>query len=71
MARGISFASTAVDFVTTLRRVTTGRLSDQLGDARLHELRAQGGAMDDDHAVSLALTVIDRVLRQLPKHHEA
>ena len=27
-------------------------LSDQLGDARLHELRVQGGAMDDDHAVS-------------------
>ena len=64
-------ASTAVDFVTTLRRATTGQLSDQLGDARLHELRAQGGAMDDDHAVSLALTAIDRALRQLPNHHEA
>jgi predicted ATPase len=63
-------ASTAVDFVTTLRRATTGQLSDQLGDARLHELRAQGGAMDDDHAVSLALTAIDRALRQLPNHHE-
>ena len=66
-----STASTAVDFVTTLRRATTGQLSDQLGDARLHELRAQGGAMDDDHAVSLALTAIDHALRQLPNHHEA
>ena len=64
-------ASTAVDFVTTLRRTTTGQLSDQLGDARLHELRAQGGAMDDDHAVSLALTAINHALRQLPTHHEA
>jgi hypothetical protein len=62
--------STAVDFVTTLRRATTGQLRDQLGDEHLHELRAQGEAMDDDHAVSLALTAIDRALRQLPNIHE-
>jgi hypothetical protein len=44
--------------ITTMRRNTTGLLLDRLGDTRLHELRAQGEVMDDDHAVAYALDVI-------------
>jgi hypothetical protein len=50
--------------ITQLRRDTTGLLLERLGDARLHELRAQGDAMDDDHAAAYALDAIARV-RQL------
>jgi predicted ATPase/class 3 adenylate cyclase len=46
-------------FVTELRRHTTGMLHDTLGQERLHELRAEGEAMDFDHAVAYALDTID------------
>jgi hypothetical protein len=51
-------------FITQLRRDTTGLLLERLGDTHLHELRAQGDAMDDDHAAVYALDTIARV-RQL------
>jgi hypothetical protein len=44
--------------ITKLRRDTTGLLIEHLGDARLHELRAQGEVMNDDHAVPYALDLI-------------
>lgn len=52
----------STDFVTQLRRDTSGLLREALGEARLRELRAQGAAMDDDHAVAYALEVIARAL---------
>jgi predicted ATPase/class 3 adenylate cyclase len=58
------------DFVTTTRRTTTGQLVEQLGDTRLHELRAQGEAMSDDQAVTLALDAIDRALHQNSNGHD-
>jgi hypothetical protein len=46
--------------VIDLRRQTTAILQEALGDARLHALRAQGEAMDDDHTVEYALDAITR-----------
>jgi hypothetical protein len=46
--------------ITQLRRDTTGLLLERLGDSRLHELRAQGDAMDNDHAAAYALDTIAR-----------
>jgi predicted ATPase/class 3 adenylate cyclase len=51
-------------FVTQLRRQTTGLLQDTLGEARLRELRAEGAAMDFDHAVAYALDAIDTAQHQ-------
>jgi hypothetical protein len=50
--------SPAGDFVTQLRRTTTGMLNAALGHARLEELRAEGEAMDRDQAVAYALEAI-------------
>jgi predicted ATPase len=44
--------------ITALRRDTTGLLLEGLGETRLHELRALGEVMDDDHAAAYALDVI-------------
>jgi hypothetical protein len=46
-------------YLTQLRRETTRRLADILGDARLGELRQQGEAMDADQAVAHVLAHID------------
>jgi hypothetical protein len=50
-------------FVTALRRQTTAALRDALGETRLHQLRAEGEAMDEDHAVAYALDAIARTGR--------
>ena len=52
------------DFVTQLRRTTTGLLNDVLGERRLRELRAEGDAMDYDHAVAYALDAVTRALER-------
>jgi predicted ATPase/class 3 adenylate cyclase len=52
------------DFVTQLRRATTGLLKDVLGDRRLRELRAEGDALDYDHAVAYALDAITRAFER-------
>jgi predicted ATPase len=48
------------DFVTLLRRTTTGMLRESLGEARLRELRHEGEVLDRDQAVAYALEVIAR-----------
>jgi predicted ATPase/class 3 adenylate cyclase len=47
------------DYVTDLRRETTGLLRDTLGEQRLRELRAHGEAMNADEAVAYALDAIN------------
>ncbi len=54
-------------FVTQLRRQTTGMLHNTLGEVRLRELRAEGAAMDFDHAVAYALGAIDTAQQQAPE----
>ena len=49
-------------FVVKVRRDTTELLTAALGDTRLRELRAQGAAMDEDHACTYARTHIDDYL---------
>jgi hypothetical protein len=60
-APGVPAAAPSGDasYVTQLRRDTTGMLRDTLDQVRLHELRAEGEAMDFDHAVAYALDTID------------
>jgi hypothetical protein len=53
----------SASFVTALRRQTTAALRDDFGEARLHQLRAEGEAMDEDHAVAYALDAIARAGR--------
>ena len=53
----------AVGLIGELRRQTTRRLADRLGDSRLRDKRAEGEAMDTDHAVAQALALIDQVLK--------
>ena len=59
--------SGAASFVTELRRATTGLLRDTLGELQLRELRAEGEAMDDDHAVAYALDVVSRARQDTPE----
>jgi hypothetical protein len=54
-------ATRATSFVTQLRRETTALLQDVLGDQRLHELRAQGQAMNADDAVAYVLDHLDNL----------
>jgi hypothetical protein len=56
-------AAVAASFTTELWRETAGLLSQSLGETRLAELRAQGEAMDEDHAVAYAFDMIAKVLR--------
>ena len=58
--------SSGAAFVTQLRRRTSGTLRDALGEERLHELRAEGAAMDFDHAVAYTLETIDTAQHQAP-----
>jgi hypothetical protein len=55
-------APSSASFVTELRQ-TTAALRNALGETRLHQLRAEGEAMDDDHAVTYALEAISRAGR--------
>ena len=48
------------DFVTLLRRTTTGMLRESLGEAHLRELRHEGEVLDRDQTVAYALEVIAR-----------
>jgi predicted ATPase len=66
-ARGIGVAGAnaipparGASLVTELRRQTTAALRNALGETHLHRLRAEGEAMDDDHAVAYALESISR-----------
>jgi hypothetical protein len=51
-------------FLTELRRETTGLIRDSLGETRLAEMRAEGEAMDEDHAVAFALEAIATALHK-------
>ena len=48
--------------ISDIRRETTGRIRDTLGDDRLRELRDQGAAMDRDDAVAYTLSCLDKYL---------
>jgi hypothetical protein len=50
-----------------VRRETTRLLAAELGDERLGQLRAEGNAMDDDHAVAYTLDQIAKTLTN-PDH---
>jgi len=56
-------AAGTASLVTELRRQTTAALRDGLGETRLHQLRAEGEAMDDAHAVAYALEAISHAGR--------
>jgi hypothetical protein len=56
-------AAETASLVTELRRQTTAALRNTLGEMRLHQLRAEGDAMDDAHAVAYALEAISRAGR--------
>jgi len=56
-------AASSASFLAELRRQTTAALRDALGETRLHQLRAEGEAMDDDHVVAYALEAISRAGR--------
>jgi hypothetical protein len=56
-------AAETASLVTELRRQTTAALRNTLGEMRLHQLRAEGEAMDDAHAVAYALEAISRAGR--------
>jgi tetratricopeptide (TPR) repeat protein len=58
-----SAAPSSASFLTELRRQTTAALRNTLGDALMHQLRAEGESMDDDHAVAHALEAISRAGR--------
>jgi hypothetical protein len=49
--------------ITELRRQTSALLRAVLDEERLHQLRAQGDAMDSDGAVTCALDAIARVMQ--------
>jgi hypothetical protein len=53
-------ATGPVGHISELRRETSHRLVDTLGDQRLRDLRTKGEALEPDQTVSLALAVISR-----------
>jgi predicted ATPase len=57
--------STNSGFYTHTRQTTTGLLAHTLGEQRLHELRAEGEALDDDSSVAYALHATERALASL------
>ncbi len=57
---GSGGAPDTTDFVTQLRRATTGQLVELLGEPRFRELRSEGEAMEFDDAVAYALNVVER-----------
>jgi hypothetical protein len=56
-------SSSHFDFVTQLRRTTTGMLRDALGESRLRELRKEGELLDRDQAAAYALDAINNATR--------
>jgi hypothetical protein len=62
-ASGSSVTGGAVGLIGELRRETIHRLAERLGEQRMHDLRAEGEAMDTDRAVAHALTLTDRAPR--------
>jgi hypothetical protein len=56
--------SARADLWTTIRRETTRRLQDTLGDHRRRDLQTQGAGMNSDDAVSFALTHLDKFIAQ-------
>jgi predicted ATPase len=54
--------TTSGGYFVEVRRETTRLLTSALGNQRLRELRAEGEAMDDDHAVAYTLAQIAAVL---------
>jgi predicted ATPase/class 3 adenylate cyclase len=56
--------ATGRDFVTELRRETTGIIRHPLGDTRLHELRTEGQHLGRDEAVAYALDAVSRATQQ-------
>jgi hypothetical protein len=63
-AEGPDRPDTNAGLITDLRRQTTGLLTETLGERHLRELRAEGEAMDTDHAVAYILAAIEQA-RQL------
>jgi len=61
---GVFEPTGAASFVTELRRQTTAILKGALSEERLHRLRAEGQAMDDDHVVACTLEAIERAARE-------
>jgi predicted ATPase len=57
-------APAGTSFVIELRRETTGLVRERLGQARLAQLRAEGEAMDEDHAVAYAVEIISKALHE-------
>lgn len=55
-------APRATGGISDLRRETTHRLAQTLGDQRLRDRRAEGEALDPDQAVELALSLIRRAV---------
>jgi len=56
-------APSSASFLAELRRQTTAALRNGLGETRFHQLRAEGEAMDEDHAVAYALEAISQAGR--------
>src|SRR5262249_22559430 len=52
--------------ITDLRRQTSRLLYDALDEGRLRQLRAEGEAMDSDHAAAYALEAIWRARQSTP-----
>jgi predicted ATPase/class 3 adenylate cyclase len=53
--------------VVELRRATTTRVRETLGDELMSELREQGASLDPDTAVAFALSSIDAFLARVPE----
>jgi predicted ATPase/class 3 adenylate cyclase len=53
--------------IVDLRRATTRRLRERLGDDRFHQLRDRGAHMDIDQAVAYALSRLDAVVTNAPE----
>jgi tetratricopeptide (TPR) repeat protein len=62
--RASDAAPGSTSFITYLRRETTAMLQRALGEAPLRQLRSEGEAMDNDHAVAYALDAIERARRK-------
>jgi len=56
-------APSSASFLAELRGQTTAALRNGLGETRFHQLRAEGEAMDEDHAVAYALEAISQAGR--------
>jgi predicted ATPase len=64
-ARGPNRPETNAGLITDLRRQTTGLLTETLGGRHVQELRAEGEAMDTDHAVAYILAAIEQARQRV------